>query len=238
MALLPVFVLLLVASLSREATRRDTLRRTRRDWVIDLGGLLVQGALIPLVLVGGLAAALALAAPALRGALEPHPAVVFAAGFVGVDALYYLNHRALHGAAWPLHQVHHEAVAMDVLSTSRNTVWTSLLIVYLWADAAALALLADPTPWLWASTTSAALDLWRHSDLDPPPGVARWLRPWLVLPSDHARHHGASAPAANFGANLNLWDRLGGTWLPPGAREPIGRPTGLSLAASLLWPFP
>jgi sterol desaturase/sphingolipid hydroxylase (fatty acid hydroxylase superfamily) len=236
--LLPVFTLLLVASLSRAATRRDTLRRTGRDWVIDLGGLLIQGAVIPLVLVGAVAAALAVAAPAWRGAVTLPPAAAFFACFVGVDAIYYLNHRALHAVAWPLHQVHHEAVAMDVLSTSRNTAWTSLLIVYLWADAAALFLLADPTPWLWASTTSAALDLWRHSDLDPPASVARWLRPWLVLPGDHARHHGASAPAANFGANFNLWDRLGGTWLPPGAREPLGRPSGLSLAAALLWPFP
>jgi sterol desaturase/sphingolipid hydroxylase (fatty acid hydroxylase superfamily) len=158
--------------------------------------------------------------------------------FIITDFMYYFNHRALHGAAlWPLHAVHHEPSRLDLFVSSRNTLWTNGLFVYLWVDGAWWFLLADPRPLAAAMATSAGLDLWRHSRLDPPEKIARWLRPWLILPADHERHHGHDAPLGNLGANLKVWDRLFGTLLTPEVPARTGRHTGLSLWRAWLWPF-
>lgn len=205
--------------------------------VVDGIGLLAQGVGVPTLRVFGVAAALQRLAPILHASLEVSPVTGFLLSFVAVDFMYYMNHLAFHRAPlWPLHQVHHEAQAMDVLVTSRNTLWTNLLFVYLWVDGLMLWWLADPAPFALGMAITAALDLWRHSDLDPPARLAALLRPWLMLPADHARHHASDAPAANLGANLKLWDRLFGTLLPPDPTLALGRPTGLDDTHRLLWP--
>jgi sterol desaturase/sphingolipid hydroxylase (fatty acid hydroxylase superfamily) len=176
--------------------------------------------------------------PTLVGTVSLSPTAAFLLAFVGVDYLFYWNHRLLHGPLWPAHQVHHSMTDRDVLGTSRNTLWTSLLICYLWVHALALVTLADPTYYLTGVALTSALDLWRHSSLDPPWAVTRLLDPWLVLPKDHAWHHEAHVPRANFGANLKIWDRIHGTYLPSEAPPDIlGRPVGMGLTRQLLFPF-
>ena len=212
-------------------------RKSSADWLLDVLGLTVQGTVVPIAQRLGLAWGLSLAFPGMSGTLELPAVAAFLGALVGVDLIYYANHRLLH-RIWPVHAVHHSVSTMDVLGTSRNTLWTSVLIVYLWADGLALWLLADPMPWILGSALTASLDLWRHSELQPPSWLARWLRGWLVLPWDHHHHHGTHAVNVNFGANFAVWDRIFGTWQP--AAEPVqelGAPTGLPVWRQLFWPF-
>jgi sterol desaturase/sphingolipid hydroxylase (fatty acid hydroxylase superfamily) len=219
--------------------RAGLTARQPRDWLLDVTGLLVQGLLVPL-------AAAWLLHPAWRGLAPGWADVVtlpgwvsFAVCFVGVDYLYYWNHRLLHTAAlWPLHRVHHTLPVLDVVGTSRNSLWTSAFIVYVWATSLAQYVLADPAPYLAAVTATAILDLWRHSPLHPPPAVARWLRGWLVLPRDHGWHHAGDGEHGNYGANLILWDRVHGTHRAgadlPGA---LGVPRAGTVTDELLRPW-
>jgi sterol desaturase/sphingolipid hydroxylase (fatty acid hydroxylase superfamily) len=116
---------------------------------MDLSGLFVQGVFIPAasLFVAGI---LRGEAPGHSGALHISWALSFTLNFVAVDYLYYWNHRLLHGPLWRWHAAHHSARSMDVLITSRNTLWTPLLIVYVWANAVFLYVLADPRPYLAA----------------------------------------------------------------------------------------
>jgi sterol desaturase/sphingolipid hydroxylase (fatty acid hydroxylase superfamily) len=128
----------------------------------------------------------------------------------------------------------------DVLGTSRNTLWSSCFILYLWIHAVALFLLRAPLGYLLGIGLTAALELWRHSSLDLPPRslLHRVLAPLMILPEDHAWHHSRSRSQSNFAANWKIWDHLHGTAYtgstPPKA---LGLPCELSLGRKLLWPF-
>lgn len=243
----PVFILPLVAfwllfaatALTR-AGWTGLKAKPWRDWVLDGAGLLVQGTLVPALQLSVVVGSWATLAPGWQGALDVPGAAAFLLNFVLVDWLYYWNHRLLHTRAlWPLHRVHHSMTARDVLGTSRNTLYSSFFIVYLWVNGSALYLLADPAPYVVAAAVTAALDLWRHSAFGPRRGTAayRLLSRVLVLPSDHAWHHSAEGHG-NYGANLSWWDRLHGTWLPEADEATdLGIDPGLSLPRRLLWPF-
>ena len=107
-------------------------RRDPEDWIIDSAGLLIQGTVIPLAQIYIVAALLQWISPDSAGIVVMSPVLSFFLCFVGVDYLYYWNHRALHTKyLWNIHVVHHTAQKMDVITTSRNTVWSSFFIVYL-----------------------------------------------------------------------------------------------------------
>jgi sterol desaturase/sphingolipid hydroxylase (fatty acid hydroxylase superfamily) len=172
-------------------------------------------------------------------ALAPGPA--FLLNFVAVDYLYYWNHRLLHTQRfWTTHAVHHSARQADVFITSRNTLWTPLLIVYVWANGALVYLLADPAPFLLAVALTASLDLWRHTVFFAAPGgrLHRLLALVLVTPNEHLWHHSSARATCNFGANLSVWDRLHGTFYSPAHRPAsLGIPVRLSLWRRLLFPY-
>jgi sterol desaturase/sphingolipid hydroxylase (fatty acid hydroxylase superfamily) len=233
------FWLLVFATLALDGWRTYGAKPAR-EWVLDLAGLAVQGWVIPLLQIALVVAGLRWIAPGAEGVLQVTGWFGFLLAFVAVDYLYYWNHRLLHGRAlWSIHRVHHTVSAMDVLGTARNTLWTSLAIVYLWAHGAMLFLLggAGASGYLAGVTLTVAMDLWRHSAVGPRPGSpVSWL---FIAPADHAWHHSAAAEAGNFGANLSLWDRLHGTYLVRDELPPaIGVATGrLPLWRQLLWPF-
>ena len=213
--------------------------RKMDDWMLDGVSLFVQGAVIPLSQVLLVAALLGKLAPGTAGTLDLNPVMSFVICFVGVDYLYYWNHRILHTPKlWPIHLVHHTAPQMDVLTTSRNTVWTSFFIVYLWVNGTLVYLLVDPAPYAAAVTLTAILDLWRHSPLQPKGTVEKILGSFLILPRDHAWHHSQDVYDVNFGANLNFWDKLHSTWHPSeGQPQELGVKSNISLVSRLLWPF-
>jgi sterol desaturase/sphingolipid hydroxylase (fatty acid hydroxylase superfamily) len=208
--------------------------RSRGEWVVDGAGLIVQGVLVPLIEAFAIVALLTTAAPKLRGSVSMPFALAFLLNFVVIDYAYYWNHRLLHGALWRWHIVHHTAPRLDVLVTARNTLWTPLLIVYVWLNGIFLFLLRDPSGFLLGISLTAALDLWRHS----PHRVPRPLSWMIITPSDHAWHHSRARTDVNFGANLSIWDRLHGTYATDErSPEVLGVEVPMTAARRLLFPF-
>lgn len=211
------------------------------EWIIDCSGLIIQGAIMPLLQTALGYGVLISLFPDAGGALVLPGTVAFLLNFVAVDYLYYWNHRYLHSRRlWAAHAVHHSAETFDVLITSRNTLWTPALIVYVWINSLMLYLLRDPEPYLIAASITAALDLWRHSRLWPSPRSVfhRWLSTIFITPHEHGWHHSRHRVDVNFGANLSLWDRLHGTYFSPHrSAGRYGIPLDMNLKKRLFYPF-
>ena len=236
-----VFTVLLIVTVLLPSSRKRLLAKPMTDWILDSSSLFVQGTLIPWVQTAVLYITYLKLMPLYKGQLEVPFWLAFALNFVAVDYLYYWNHRLFHRSPfWPLHMIHHTMTDMDVLGTSRNTLWTSFFIVYVWINSLMLFLLADPAPYLLSITLTASLDMWRHSKLynQRPGSLHRVLSMVLITPLHHAVHHSDSESAGNYGANLNLWDRLHGTYRAANETPiKLGVPTNLSLVRKLVWPF-
>lgn len=189
--------------------------RSKVIWGLDLLGLLSQGVLVPILQTLVIAKILAWLLPNSRGIFETPPVIGFALSFIGIDYLYYWNHRLLHSRGfWAVHKVHHSIQDLDVLATSRNSVWTIFFIVYLWVQPLGVFLLKDPTYFLAGLILGHSLDLWRHSGWlwNRDQKLIQFMRSFLIDPQDHEWHHSAEKFHINYGANLNTWDRLHGTF--------------------------
>ncbi|MBC7532960.1 MAG: sterol desaturase family protein [Oligoflexus sp.] len=196
--------------------RQALSNKPRAAWAMDALGLLVQGWLIPLLQAYLLLPVLNLLMPGFEGIIEIPFFVAFLISFIAVDYLYYWNHRTLHIARlWPWHRAHHSAETMDIFVSSRNSLWTHLLICYVWVHSLSIFLLKDDHGYFFGIALGSALDLWRHSGMRLPGLLTRVLGCVFVLPKDHAWHHAVDSKGANFGANFNLWDKLHGTWEAP-----------------------
>jgi sterol desaturase/sphingolipid hydroxylase (fatty acid hydroxylase superfamily) len=241
---LPIFLTfmgLLGVTIANRSSRSRLAARSLEDWLLDSSGLIIQGVLIPLLQATVIFQLYQVLLPVRQGCFYLSPLLSFLLSFVVVDYLYYWNHRLLHRLPfWQVHRVHHTVTHLDVLGTSRNTLWASFLIIYLWIHTLFVYLLANPTFYLIGVSLTCALDLGRHSGLAIAPNhwFYRLLSPWLILPQDHARHHGSQSFNCNFGANLKLWDKLHGTYAEYPDSQPSGVPTRLSLVQKLLFPFP
>ena len=209
-AILITFWLLLIVSLRRPQGWQQLCQKSKADWVLDLFGLGIQGIVIPAMQIGLLYRTLHWLLPQASHCITLPPLAGFFICTVSVDYGYYWNHRWLHAHGWALHRVHHTVTQLDVLGTSRNSLWSSFFILYLWVHALMIYLLHNPTGYLWGISLTAMLDLWRHSQLGPRPNSLLYavLSPWLVLPQDHASHHANQRYSGNFGANLKIWDYL------------------------------
>lgn len=235
------FWLLAALTFSLKGERASALKRNAADWTLDISGLLVQGLVIPALEIALVYGLLNLIAPQAKGSVEVSRAFGFLLNFVAVDYLYYWNHRLLHSKTfWKIHAVHHTADRVDVFITSRNTLWTPLLLVYVWANGFFLFLLKDPVPFLLAASITASLDLWRHTRFFTAPGslIHRAVSILVITPNEHAWHHSSGSADANFGANLSIWDRLHGTYKTAAHRPAsLGIPLSIGLNRKLLFPF-
>lgn len=235
------FSLLILLTLTSAKGLDSLWGKSWGDWILDAVGLILQGIAIPILQIVVLNRLYSVLMPLLHNSLILNPAMALLLSFVGVDYVYYWNHRLLHTRSlWQLHLVHHTVSSMDVLGTSRNTVWTSFLIVYLWIHSLFIYLLQDPSWYIIGVSLTSVLDLWRHSEFSPKQNswLYALLNPWLILPQDHAWHHASEAIACNFGANLKLWDRIHGTYsdrdrIP----KSLGIKTDLTLRQRLIYPF-
>jgi sterol desaturase/sphingolipid hydroxylase (fatty acid hydroxylase superfamily) len=154
----------------------------------------------------------------------------------------YWMHRLEHSvpALWALHQFHHSADRMSILTTDRQTSLTrgveQIVMVFF------LALLADPTaakPGVGSSlfmfvavyfayrTFMGVNHYLCHSNLTTDYGwIGRWL---IVSPRMHRLHH-AVLPrfhGKNFTFDLVIWDRLFGTYANCDAAVVAAVPLGL-----------
>jgi sterol desaturase/sphingolipid hydroxylase (fatty acid hydroxylase superfamily) len=190
-------------------------QRDRVAWSLDVLGLISQGVLVPILQTWILAQVLIWMFPAQQGTWQVSPFAAFLLSFVAVDYLYYWNHRFLHSEKlWIFHRVHHSITKLDVLATSRNSVWTIFFILYLWIQPVFVYLLKDPTWFMAGLFLGYTLDVWRHSNWlwQRENQVVIFLRSFLIDPQDHEWHHSEEKLNINFGANFNLWDRLHGTF--------------------------
>jgi sterol desaturase/sphingolipid hydroxylase (fatty acid hydroxylase superfamily) len=243
------FIILIGWNLRQPQGQIAWQHKTIAAWTIDLAGLLMQGVIIPLLQITVIFQLYLYVLPLDRANWQLHPFAALSLSFIGVDYLYYWNHRLLHTKwLWRVHLVHHTVTDMDILGTSRNTLWTSFAIVYLWIHGLFIYLLADPTWYILGASLTSALDLWRHSRCHPTPMLDRFLHSWLILPRDHAWHHAEvnSQQHCNFGANFKFWDKIHGTYYnratpPVGVASPeenrLGTPTDLSLSQQLFDPY-
>ena len=234
------FIALTGTAIAKQGLERWLATRSRSDWAVDALGLTIQGTLIPLLQMALAAGVLKQLFPQFEGALQVPAWGAFLFCFVGVDYAYYWNHRLLHTERlWPLHQVHHSAQTMDAWVSSRNTLWTSFIIVYLWLNGALIYFTGQESAILWAAGLTSALDLWRHSGAQLSKRAEHTLSQVLITPHDHSWHHSTDVYDINFGANFSLWDRLHGTYQKfPSAPEKVGIPRPPSTFKTLFWPYP
>jgi sterol desaturase/sphingolipid hydroxylase (fatty acid hydroxylase superfamily) len=237
-----VFWLLFVWLLRSPQARQDLKNKTPFEWLLDGSNLLIQGFLIPFLRVAVLLMLLKQVWPAGQGLLRMGNGLGFLLCFIGVDYLYYWNHRIFHlRRVFPVHLIHHSVTRMDVMATSRNTLWTSFLIVYLWVNGLMLYLTDLNAGFILAMSLTACLDMWKHSNLlQGQPALQQILSKYLGLmtPLEHAWHHSHKLNQ-NFGANFNLFDKLHGTYTSESAYP---ERLGVSVAKlkpwqQLLFPF-
>jgi len=235
------FILLVALTVAYPTHREKLWRKSSEDWILDSVGLGVQGILIPLLQTHLVYRFYHYLLPSQQGCLHLSGMGAFLLNFVVLDYLYYWNHRCLHWSFfWAVHQVHHTLIDLDVLGTSRNTLWSSFLIVYLWLNALFIYLLEDPTGYIAGMSLTCVLDLWRHSDfnLSSRSWIYALVSPWLILPQDHAKHH-SLVGNWNFGGNLKVWDKWYGTYggdLPVEGNLSMAK-SNLSLVQKLFYPF-
>lgn len=234
------FAALLLWLLLAAQERAQLRKKSGFEWLLDSSNLTIQGTLIPLLQSTVMFGVLSLVWPAGRGILPLSNVMGFVLNFFLVDYLYYWNHRLLHHKRlFPLHVVHHTVTHMDVFATSRNSLITSFFIVYLWANGLLLYLTDLNAGVLVGMSLSAALDLWKHSSLGKghPRVLRRLSQKGLMTPLDHAWHH-AQRLQFNYGANLNLYDRLHGTYYASERfPERLGVKTRLKPWQQLFYPF-
>jgi sterol desaturase/sphingolipid hydroxylase (fatty acid hydroxylase superfamily) len=230
------FVLLITLTLASAAKRKLMLNKSYEHWVLDLVNLPIQGILVPLLQTIVFYQILTHFFPASKGAFSLGPILAFLLNFIIIDYFYYWNHRILHKKGWwQMHKVHHSIESMDVLGTSRNTIWTTFLILYVWVNSIFIFLLKDPSFYILGASLGAALDLWKHSSFKAP----HFLRDifFIATPTDHHWHH-CSSPHINFGANFNLWDKIHGTYKKEDSSPiKLGIKLDQGLLKSLVFPF-
>ncbi|MBE9241240.1 sterol desaturase family protein [Synechocystis salina] len=248
MASLISFWLFFAFSLLQPQQRQFLASKPRQDWLLDSAGLIVQGAIIPLLQLLLVINFYSLIIPQWQHSFNLFFGGQFLLGFVAIDYVYYWAHRALHGKLlFTIHQVHHTVSQMDMVSCARNTLWSSLFLPYVWLNSFIIYLLQDARGYILAISCTYLLDLWRHSSLNINKDflLHHCLNSWLILPQDHNLHH-QQAVGGNFSANLKIWDKLHGTYLKDTSPEvvnqsnslqPVPIKLNLTLWQQLVWPF-
>lgn len=205
------FDVLLIWSLLERTRRKKLLRRTWGEWLLDSVGLAIHGLVVPLFQTYVIFKGLSFLFPQAAGSFDIIGPIAFLLAFVGVDYLYYWNHRLLHNIRfWRFHSVHHSSQSMDVFATSRNSAITTFLTLYIWVNGLLLFLLKDKEAFAAGVLLTNFLDILRHSGISAWPSFFPFN--FITSPLIHGWHHSTDKYGINFGGNLNIWDRLHGTY--------------------------
>ena len=234
-----------VVLLGLERLRPQRARGPRTEPLVGEIGHVLLGVELGSVLGYGAAMALAegLAGVGLTWWPTTWPlAVQVALALIGSDLFGYVQHRAVHrvGALWPLHALHHQPRALDLIKVGRFHVVdiaTFMFIAYL----PLLVLGAPPLVLAWVVNVTAIAGLLQHANVRMP--TPAWLDAVLCTPAVHWRHHSrAAVDEGNYAAVCMVIDRALGTWTPTGGRRPaqVGLehdPLPRGWLASLIAPF-
>ncbi len=234
-----IFIFLILFAVFHKKSRLGMIKRNTQTWILDISNLFIQGTLIPYLQPLLFFTLFLEFFPQYSGIIKISPLFSFLLNFVVVDYLYYWNHRILHkNSFWPVHYVHHTSNNFDVFVTSRNTLWSSFTLVYFWINGAMLFLLANPEYYLLGLSFTVALDMWRHTQFFHPK-LQKLFSKYLCLttPIDHAWHH-TNRVNFNYGANLNIFDKIHGTHLyKESFPEKLGIEPKMSFLKQLFFPF-
>lgn len=146
------------------------------------------------------------------------PALWLPAALLLSDCLQYWEHRLEHHPLlWRFHAVHHSTREMASTSNAHHFLHQVLMVVIYGLPMAAIC--GDPMVSLWVTVPIYWWAAVIHSPAKINIGPLRMI---LVDNRAHRIHHSLDQPQhfdKNFGAILNVWDRLFGTFYRPAVDE-------------------
>jgi sterol desaturase/sphingolipid hydroxylase (fatty acid hydroxylase superfamily) len=150
-----------------------------------------------------------------------HGWVAWLVALVGVDLMYYWDHRAGHEVRllWAAHVVHHSSPRYN-LSTALRQPWLTAYSTLFFVPVALLGVPAEVV--VAAYAINLLYQFWIHTE-----AVDRLWAPVEAVfntPSHHRVHHGSQSQYLdrNYAGILIVWDRLFGTFEPEGERVRYG----------------
>jgi sterol desaturase/sphingolipid hydroxylase (fatty acid hydroxylase superfamily) len=152
----------------------------------------------------------------------PMNAWTLMSAFVAADCCYYWEHRCAHRSRllWKLyHAVHHGSSAFTVATAYRVSFINQFVAPIFYVPC----LLAgfDPLLIVALQLLNIHYQAWVHTELI---GRLGMLDRIFNTPANHRMHHDAALRphGANFAGILSVWDRLFGTYVPPGPVHAYG----------------
>lgn len=129
-----------------------------------------------------------------------------------LDFVLYMLHRLLHRVPllWAFHKVHHSATEFTTISSARqHVVETALVLVCYGILAGLIGSSPQEIALIWGARVAKAYFI--HSNVEISFGwIGRWI---FVSPNAHRIHHSDAAVHfdSNFGGTFIIWDRIFGT---------------------------
>jgi sterol desaturase/sphingolipid hydroxylase (fatty acid hydroxylase superfamily) len=188
---------------------------TRTSLLMGTGSMVVNG-IWRIVEIAGLSAVAALS-PLELG----HGWVAWLVAMVGIDFMYYWDHRAGHEIRllWAAHVVHHSSQRYN-LSTALRQTWTGEYTFLFFIPVVAVGVPVEIALAAWSM--NLLYQFWIHTE-----AIGKlwgWFELLFNTPSHHRVHHGAQSQYLdrNYGGVLIVWDRLFRTFEPEGERVVYG----------------
>jgi sterol desaturase/sphingolipid hydroxylase (fatty acid hydroxylase superfamily) len=194
---------------------------TRTSLLMGTGSMVVNG-IWRIVEIAGLSAVAALS-PLDLG----HGWVAWVVAMVGIDFMYYWDHRAGHEVRllWAAHVVHHSSQRYN-LSTALRQTWTGEYTFLFFIPVVAVGVPVEIALAAWS--LNLLYQFWIHTEAIGK--LWRWFEFVFNTPSHHRVHHGAQSQYLdrNYGGVLIVWDRLFRTFEPERERVVYGLTKNIS----------
>jgi sterol desaturase/sphingolipid hydroxylase (fatty acid hydroxylase superfamily) len=188
---------------------------TRTSLAMGLGSMFVNGAW-RLVEIAGLSLVAKLAPWDLG-----HGWVAWVVAMVGIDFMYYWDHRAGHEVRllWAAHVVHHSSQRYN-LSTALRQTWTGEYTFLFFIPVVLVGVPVELALAAWS--VNLLYQFWIHTE-----AIGKmwgWFEAVFNTPSHHRVHHGSQSQYLdrNYAGVLIVWDRLFRTFEPEGERVVYG----------------
>ncbi|MEZ5041711.1 MAG: sterol desaturase family protein [Saprospiraceae bacterium] len=203
-------------------------KRTRGDWIQEIGSFFVLSVLIKPAIVVAVLALGKVIFPGYFNLFGDWSLWLMLPFFLLIDdVLQYWYHRSAHEHEWlwKLHRPHHQAEEMGFFVSYRNAALYYVLMPNIWwigivtflggATAVALGLILKQLVIIGShSPTKWDRFLYKYKWLHP---VTTLVERIIITPAFHFAHHGKSMkdgisdPNGNYGNMFSLWDQLFGT---------------------------